>query len=223
MTKVNLNNGIETKSDIFQWDIFKSDSTLFLYQNILKYFNVFQNRNFSILWLKWTQKMKMKQNQTFFHGTFSNLTPFYIKTYKSISITSKIEISQFCDFLWLKWTQTMEMKQNQTFFYGTYSNLSPYLFLSKYIEVFQWLSKSKFLNFMPKVNPKMKMKQNQTFFLGTYSNLTLFFIVCKILNYFNHFYYWYFSISLQNWAQSRKWNKTTHDMCKCDSIFLFTK
>ena len=176
MTKVNLNNGNETKSDIFRWDIFKSDSTLFLYQNILKYFNVFQNRNFSILWLKWTQKMKMKQNQTFFHGTFSNLTPFYIKTYKSISVTSKIEISQFYDFLWLKWTQTMEMKQNQTFFYGTYSNLSPYLFLPKYIEVFQWLSKSKFLNFMTKVNPKMKMKQNQTFFHGTWSNLTPFLI-----------------------------------------------
>ena len=25
MTKVNPNNGIETKSDIFLWDIFKSD------------------------------------------------------------------------------------------------------------------------------------------------------------------------------------------------------
>ena len=25
MTKVNLNNGNETKSDIFSWDIFKSD------------------------------------------------------------------------------------------------------------------------------------------------------------------------------------------------------
>ena len=26
MAKVNPNNGIETKSDIFPWDIFKSDS-----------------------------------------------------------------------------------------------------------------------------------------------------------------------------------------------------
>ena len=47
----------------------------------------------------------------------------------------------------------MEMKQNKTFFNGTYLNLTPYLYLSKNIEVFQWLSKSKFLSFMTKVNP----------------------------------------------------------------------
>ena len=32
MTKVNLNNENETKSDIFTWDIFKSDA--YFYQNI---------------------------------------------------------------------------------------------------------------------------------------------------------------------------------------------
>ena len=32
MTKVNLNNENETKSDIFTWDIFKSDT--YFYQNI---------------------------------------------------------------------------------------------------------------------------------------------------------------------------------------------
>ena len=47
----------------------------------------------------------------------------------------------------------MEMKQNQTFFCGTYLNLVPYLFLSKNIPVLQWISKSKFLSFMTKVNP----------------------------------------------------------------------
>ena len=31
MTKVNLNNENETKSDIFTWDIFKSDT--YFYQN----------------------------------------------------------------------------------------------------------------------------------------------------------------------------------------------
>ena len=30
-----------------------------------------------------------------------------------------------------------EMKQNQTSFHGTYLNLTAYLFLSKYIKVFQ--------------------------------------------------------------------------------------
>ena len=49
MTKVNLNKGNETKSDIFPWDIFKSDSVSFFYQNILKHFNAFQNQNFSVL------------------------------------------------------------------------------------------------------------------------------------------------------------------------------
>ena len=45
MTKVNTNNENETKS----WDIFKSDVISFFYQNILKHFNDFQNKNFSVL------------------------------------------------------------------------------------------------------------------------------------------------------------------------------
>ena len=40
MTKVNLNNGNKTKSDIFPWDIFKSD-IFFIRRKILKYFNDF--------------------------------------------------------------------------------------------------------------------------------------------------------------------------------------
>ena len=48
MTKVNPNNGNETKSDIFPWDIFKSDIIPFL-SKILNYFNDFQNRNSSVL------------------------------------------------------------------------------------------------------------------------------------------------------------------------------
>ena len=72
MTKVNLNNGNGTTfSQIFPWDTFKSET--FLYQNILKYFNEFQNRNFSILWLNWTQTVEIKQNQTFFQWIYSNL------------------------------------------------------------------------------------------------------------------------------------------------------
>ena len=33
MTRVNPNNGNETKSDIFSWDIFKSDIIIHLSQN----------------------------------------------------------------------------------------------------------------------------------------------------------------------------------------------
>ena len=47
MTKVNPHNGNERKSEIFPWDIFKSDAISFFYQKILKYFNDFQNQNFS--------------------------------------------------------------------------------------------------------------------------------------------------------------------------------
>ena len=115
MTKVKPNNEKETKSDIFPRDIFKSDTISFFIKKILKYFNDFQNQNFSVLWLKWTQ--------------------------------------------------TMEMKQNQTFFHGTYSNLTPYLFLLKNIKIFQWLSKSKFLSFMTKVNPNNGIETKSDIFL----------------------------------------------------------
>ena len=44
------------------------------YQKTLKYFNDFQNQHFSVLWLKWTQTMEMKQNQIFSHEPYLNLT-----------------------------------------------------------------------------------------------------------------------------------------------------
>ena len=37
-----------------------------------------RNRNFSVLWLKWTQIMEMKKNQIFFHETHSDLASFFI-------------------------------------------------------------------------------------------------------------------------------------------------
>ena len=42
MTKMNPNNGNETKSDIFSWDIFKSDIIFHWLQNT-KNFNDFYN------------------------------------------------------------------------------------------------------------------------------------------------------------------------------------
>ena len=64
MTKGKLKNGNEIKSDIFPWNIHGI------------YFNDFQNWNFSVSWLKWTQEIEMKQNQTFSQGTYSNLALF---------------------------------------------------------------------------------------------------------------------------------------------------
>ena len=49
MTKMNPNNENETKSDIFPLNIFKSDTISIFCQKLLKYFNDFQNRNFSVL------------------------------------------------------------------------------------------------------------------------------------------------------------------------------
>ena len=45
---------------------------------------------------KRTQTMEMKQNKTFFHGTYSNITPFFIgPKYYYISITFIIDMFQF--------------------------------------------------------------------------------------------------------------------------------
>ena len=87
--------------------------------------------------------------------------------------------------LWLKWTQTTEIKQNEVFFHWIYSNLTPYLSLSKDIQIFQWLSKSKFLSCMTKVNPKNGIETSQTFFCGTYSNTTKIFQWLLLLELFN--------------------------------------
>ena len=48
MTRVNPNNGIETKADIFVWNLFKSDIIFSLVVKKLKYFNDFYNWKFSI-------------------------------------------------------------------------------------------------------------------------------------------------------------------------------
>ena len=49
MTKVNLKNGNETKSDFFLWTYLNLAPYLFYHNILLKYFNDFRNRNFSVL------------------------------------------------------------------------------------------------------------------------------------------------------------------------------
>ena len=138
MTKLNPINGNETKSDILLWDIFKSDT--FFYQKILKYFNDFQNRNSSNLWLKWTQTMEMKENQTFFKGTYSNLALFslVVKCY-NISMTFMIYTfqshckSEHNQVKWNKITRDMG-KSDRIFFIIFYLQSSTLLnWLSKFI------------------------------------------------------------------------------------------
>ena len=59
------------------------------------------------------------------------------------------------------------------------------------------LSKSKFLSFMTKVNQNKRSEAKSDIFHGTFSNLASFFIGHKLLTYFNDFYNWHLSISLQ--------------------------
>ena len=49
MAKVKRSNGNETKSDIFLCDIFKFDTPSIYIKKILKYFDDFQNQNFTVL------------------------------------------------------------------------------------------------------------------------------------------------------------------------------
>ena len=52
MTKVNQNDGNETKSDIFPWNILRSDAIFFFIKKILKHFNDSQNLKFLIFMTK---------------------------------------------------------------------------------------------------------------------------------------------------------------------------
>ena len=132
-------------------------------------------------------------------------------------MTFKIEISSVFNE-----SESKQWKSNKIRYFSN-SSLTSYLFLSKNIKVFQWLSKSEFLSFVTKVNPNNENENetNQTFFHETYSNLTSFFISHKIPKCFNDFFNWHFSISLQKWAQTIKWNKIKRGICKSDSIFPY--
>ena len=77
MTKVKPSNGNETKSDIFSWDIFKSN-TISFYQKILKYCSDFQNWNISVLLTKVNPNNGIEINQVFLCGAYSNLTLLFI-------------------------------------------------------------------------------------------------------------------------------------------------
>ena len=68
MTKVNPKNGNEIKSDIFPWDILKSD-IIFIGRKILKYFNNFYNWHFSIS----LQSLDRDQRSIQFLGSHKNV------------------------------------------------------------------------------------------------------------------------------------------------------
>ena len=97
----------QTLNQIRQFGRAYSNLTSF-YQKKLKYFNDFQNQNFSVLLLKWTQRMEEKQNQIVFHGTYSNLMSylFYQKILKYLNHFQNHSLS----VLWLKWSQARQKR-----------------------------------------------------------------------------------------------------------------
>ena len=100
---------IKSNQTLFDKGIIKSD--IIFYQKILNYFNDLQNWNFSFLWKTWTETMEMKQNQTFFHWTYSNLTP-YLFLLKSIKVCQGLSKSKFLSFMTK--VNTKKWKWNKT-------------------------------------------------------------------------------------------------------------
>ena len=72
--------------------------------------------------------MEMKQNQTFFDGTYSNLTPFLSKHIKVCQLTFKIKFPSFMT----KVNPHNGNEQNQIFFQGAYLNLTLFSLVVKY-------------------------------------------------------------------------------------------
>ena len=74
------------------WDTLTS----FFRSKILKYYSDCYNQNFSVLRLKWTQTMDMKQNQTFYYETYPNLVSYFLsKNNKVFQWLSKLKFLSF--------------------------------------------------------------------------------------------------------------------------------
>ena len=140
---MNPKNENETKTDIFLRDIFKLDS----YQTKLKYFSYFQNQNFSNLWLKWTQTIEIKQNQTVFHGIYSNLVLLFIgRKMLKYSMTFIIGTfqsqckSEHNQIKWNKITRDMCKTDSIFFIYKIVHHLNDFwnLFLDKIYLYSEW-------------------------------------------------------------------------------------
>ena len=84
----------------------------------------FSKSDFSVLSLKCTQRMKMKQNQTFSHGTYSHLTS---NLTSGILMTFRIKVSQFYDY--------SEARQ-WTYFHGAFSSLTSFFIAHKILKYF---------------------------------------------------------------------------------------
>ena len=139
MTKVNPNNVNENGSDIFPWNIFKSDTIdLFFYLKFLQYLNDSQNQNFSVFELKWTKTMEIKKSHTFSYGTYSRLTSYLFFLKKIYEVFQWPSKSKFLSFMTTV-NPNIGIEIKSDIFDGTYSNLTSFFIRHKILKKFQWL------------------------------------------------------------------------------------
>ena len=68
MTNVNPNNGNKTKSNIFSWEIFRSDPIFFFLSKNIKVFQSLSKSKLLSFMTKVNTSNGNETNQTFFHG-----------------------------------------------------------------------------------------------------------------------------------------------------------
>ena len=134
---------MKLKSNQTLFDRSSSNLTSFFVCFELKNFKVsqwFSNRNFSFLRLKLTQIMEIIPNQTFFHGTYSNLTP-YIFLSRNIEAIQWLQESKFFSFM----TEVNSNNGNETksdIFQRIYWNLTSFFvdhkILNHFSDFYNW-------------------------------------------------------------------------------------
>ena len=128
---------------------------------------------------------KTKKTRT----NFDLITDSLIEKYQTISIKFKIGFLYLLPKLYLN-NEVDNLKGHTQIWHISFD---------KKVQIFQWLSKSKFLSFMTKVNPK----SGRHFSMG-HQVWHHFSWVTKYFKYFSDFYNWHLSISLQKWVQPGK-------------------
>ena len=129
---------------------------------------------------KWTKTMEMKQNQTFFHGTYSNLTS-YVFLSKNVKVFQWLLESKFLSFI----TKVNSNNENETksdiFSWDIFKSDIIFHWSQKYfndflIASFNFIAKLKTNNYRP-------IKLN-----STCVNLIVFFLIYRVEHYLEDFW-----------------------------------
>ena len=90
------------------------------HRKILKYFNVLQNQNSSVLWLKWTQTKEMEQNLYFFIEHFQIWQHIFFLS-RNIKVFQWLLKSKFLSFMTTV-NSNNGMEQNRILFHETFKS-----------------------------------------------------------------------------------------------------